>query len=163
MELLRQNSHGKGKIETTGSRNGQDKRRKEITEYATGGKGVLRPIPGALPISMKGPIKDTAQTKKKETKDGPRDGGSSSPRDASRPKPNTSPSIYSPPSTNVIAGPNATTIHVVNVPPIDRQKATKSTQETPSTATRTKNQSIRKKKRLKSPKKLPVTATSKAL
>ncbi|CAL1361154.1 unnamed protein product [Linum trigynum] len=163
MEPQRQYNHGKGKTEAIGSGIVHDKWGKEAMEATTGGKGLLGPSPGSLSTSMERPNKDAAQAKKKDTKTGSGVGGSCSAGSSSKPKPNISLKSSSPPASNTITGPNAVTIQLVNVTPLDSQKAMEDSQGTPSTATRTKNKTNQKKGKSKSPKKLPGTVSSKAL
>ncbi|CAL1374994.1 unnamed protein product [Linum trigynum] len=161
-ETLRNGAIGKGKNVGTGQRNGKEGEAKEAAEMATGGKGVLGPIPssnaGLILNATKAVLRaQNLGTTSTSAGNGPVLGVGS----VKHPRSKGS-SSSGPPTTQSISGPNATAIQIVAVPSIDSQRVSERKAATPSAATRTKKQTEDKKKKTK-PHKSPRKVTARAL
>ncbi|CAL1380491.1 unnamed protein product [Linum trigynum] len=147
-ETDRNGANEKGKTAGAGIRNGKEKADREVDISATGGKGVLGPIPPNRASPTKGPSKGVTHAKRTEV--GPSSLGSGS--EAGRDGPDgiqykTGQSLLTSISTKALmtSGPMATSIQIVDVPTIDQQKGFGVADSSPSAATRTKNDRRKKK------------------
>ncbi|CAL1353203.1 unnamed protein product [Linum trigynum] len=139
---------------------------KASAETSTGGKGVLGPIPTMQKALSLGPNRpELDQGKRPEVRSAGMD-------KKDRPSPNKKksgsqielgPSSSGPPPTQLVKGPNNTSIQIVSIPTYESQQTGEQREDAPSSVLRTKNQKSHKKKKSKSPRKNPVTITATAL
>ncbi|CAL1357628.1 unnamed protein product [Linum trigynum] len=153
------------KVRNTAARKsrGKEKEGSEVVEMNTGGKGVLGPIPHTKPVAKNGPTGEEKQVRRKKEAEPGRKGAAPSVSDPLIETNKDKPSTSRPPKVLVGLGPNGTSILIVKVHQYDMTKAQETVSDTPSTATRTKNQQLRKKKKSTSPQKSQVPVAAKAL
>ncbi|CAL1360985.1 unnamed protein product [Linum trigynum] len=153
----------KGRADDNGQRKGKEGAGKDMVEEATGGKGILGPIPSAKAGLFAGLNKETGLSRSKEPGAKPSSSGNRPSGGHNKPKPNDNTSPASPPPTTQLTGPNATNIQIVSVPTLEMQKDSAARAEAPSATARTKNRSAQNKKKAKSPRKSPTKVAMRAL
>ncbi|CAL1382784.1 unnamed protein product [Linum trigynum] len=166
LDIHKQSKSDKGKASGGSPPKGKEKVGKTSAEIGIGGRGVLGPIPPkqkALSVRPNRP--ELEQERKQEL-------GPVGSDKAGGPKPNKTnmnlqigpgPSNSGPPPTQIITGPNSTSIQIVSVQSLESQQAGEQREGAPSAVQRIKNQRAHKKKKDKSPRKNPVMITTKAL
>ncbi|CAI0463399.1 unnamed protein product [Linum tenue] len=166
LDFHKQGKSDKGKVSEGSPQKGKERLGKASAEVLIGGRGVLGPIPPKHKALFVKPNKaEMEQGKRQETVSTGLD-------NKSGPKPNKSniisqyeagPSSSGPPPTQIVTGPNNTSIQIVSVPNLESLQTGEQREDAPSSVLRTKNQRAHKKKKAKSPRKNLVTITTKAL